>query len=119
MFGQSKKKKSVTRSVFELQKKYSTQNSCPGNFQNILLNKLLPRRPLTSIFGDRDLKKQLLTAEKEKFVTRSVFGLQKSFSTQNSCPENFQNFLLNKLLHRRPLKSVFGYHDMKTAVDSC
>ena len=45
--------------------KNSTQNSCPGNFQNILLNKLLPRRPLTSIFGDRDVKNscwQLMTA---------------------------------------------------------
>ena len=53
-----------------------------------------------------------------KIVTRSVFELQKSFSTQNSCSENFQNFLLNKLLARRPLKSVFGDHDVKkTAVD--
>ena len=58
-------KKSVTQSVFELQKKYSSQNSRLGNFQNILLNKLLPRRPLTSIFGNRNMKNscwQLMTA---------------------------------------------------------
>ena len=61
-----KGKKSVTRSVFELQKSFSTQNSSPDNFQNILLNKLLHRRPLSSIFGDRDVKNscwQLLTAD--------------------------------------------------------
>ena len=57
-----KEKQIVTRSVFELQKSFSTQNSSPDNFQNILLNKLLHRRPLTLIFGDRVEKKQLLTA---------------------------------------------------------
>ena len=65
MFGLLKKKKIVTWSVFELQKSFSTQNSSTDNFQNILLNKCLPRRPLTSIFGDCNMKNscwQLMTA---------------------------------------------------------
>ena len=47
--------KILTRSVFELQKGLSTQNSCPENFQNFLVNKFFDTRPLTLIFGDRDI----------------------------------------------------------------
>ena len=65
MLGELKKKKFITRSVFELQKSFSAQNSCPDNFHNIVLNNLLHKRPLTSIFGDGDMKNscwQLMTA---------------------------------------------------------
>ena len=57
--------------------------------------------------------------DSQKFVTRSVFELQKRVSTQNASPDNFQNILQNKILHRRPLTSIFGDCDDKTAVDSC
>ena len=72
---------------------------------------------LSSMFGQFEIG---------KIVTRSVFELQKSLSTQNSSPDNFQNIFLNKLLHRRPLTLIFVYRDVKnscwqlmTAVDSC
>ena len=47
--------KILTWSVFELQKRLSTQNSCPGNFQNFLVNKFFDTRPLTLVFGDPDV----------------------------------------------------------------
>ena len=53
--------------------------------------------------------------EEKKFVTRSVFELQKSFGTQNSSPDNLQNILLNKLLHRRPLPLIFDDRDVKNS----
>ena len=57
--------KIVTRSVFELQKRLSTQNASSRNFLNILVNKFFHTRPLTSIFGDHDVNNrclQLITA---------------------------------------------------------
>ena len=47
--------KFVTRSVFELQKRVSTQNASSDNFQKILLNKFYHKMPLTSSFGDRNV----------------------------------------------------------------
>ena len=61
--------KILTLSVFELQKRLSSQTSCPGNFQNLFVNKFFDTRPLTLVFGDGDIKKtavnscwQLITA---------------------------------------------------------
>ena len=44
----------------------------------------------------------------QKFVTWSVFELQKHLSTQNASPENFCQVLVNKLYHTRPLTSVLA-----------
>ena len=47
--------KILTRSVFELQKRLSIQTSCPGNFQNLLVNKFFDTRPLTLVFANPDM----------------------------------------------------------------
>ena len=75
-----KRKKSLTQSVFELQKSFSTQNSSPDNFRNILLNKLLHRRPLTLIFSNPNMQNSCWQLKKKTIVTWSVFELQKSFN---------------------------------------
>ena len=55
MFGQLKKKKNHNSISFELQKRFSTQNSCPENFQNNLLNKFYHKMPLTLTFCNSDM----------------------------------------------------------------
>ena len=45
--------------------------------------------------------------DSEKFVTQSVFELQKRLGIQNASPHNFQHNLVNKFYHTRPLTLSF------------
>ena len=53
--------------------------------------------------------------DSQKFVTKSVFELQKCLGTQNASPENFQHNLVNKFYHTRPLTSSFCDPDMNNS----
>ena len=53
--------------------------------------------------------------DSQKFVTQSVFELQKCLGTQNASPENFQHNLVNKFYHTRPLTSSFCDRDMNNS----
>ena len=53
--------------------------------------------------------------DSQKFVTQSIFKLHKCLGTLNASPENFQNFLLNKLLARRPLTLIFSNPDVNNS----
>ena len=56
-------------------------------------------------------KNKFFKDDSQKFVTQSVFELQKCLGTQNASPENFQRNLVNKFYHTRPPTLSFGNRD--------
>ena len=73
-------KKILTRSVFELQNCLITQNSCPGNFQNFLENKIFntKKNPNSVSFRATETFKYLkfMSRESPELFGKQVFFIQ-------------------------------------------
>ena len=53
--------------------------------------------------------------DSQKFVTQSIFELQKCLITEIASPDNFQHILVTKFYHTSPLTLSFGDHDVNNS----